>query len=86
MNDNLLDFPTDYLPSEEEFTRLNNIQRTIESWRKSLVHEWDMKHFSAGERLISRERFHTGVRDNWKIFQGFKENKPLESNCDKIEA
>lgn len=65
---------TGYLPTHQEWIRLENIQREISGWRAELYREWELKRFTPGERYLSKQRFHHGVRDNWKVFQGFREN------------
>jgi len=68
----ILIFPTSYLPTIQEYDRLDNLQKEISRWRVDLIREWDNKHFNAGERYLSRLRFHHGIRDQWKIYPGFK--------------
>jgi hypothetical protein len=68
----ILIFPTSYLPTIQEHERLDNIQKEISRWRVDLIREWDNRHFNAGERYLSRLRFHHGIRDQWKIYPGFK--------------
>jgi len=68
----ILDFPTNYLPTIQEYERLDNIQKEISRWRVDLIRGWDNRHFNAGERYLSRLRFHYGIRDQWKIYSGFK--------------
>lgn len=68
----LVPFPTTYLPTIQELERLNNIQKEIASWRVELIREWDKRFFNAGERWLSRQAFHHGLRDNWRIYPGFK--------------
>jgi len=63
---------TGYLPTHEEWVRLENVQRTIAGWRAELLREQQFKKFSPGEIYLSKERFHIGIRDNWKIYSGFK--------------
>jgi hypothetical protein len=64
----LLDFPTSYVPSTEELERLDAMQRQWKLWRVELVREWDIKHFDYNRRMISKNIFHKGCRMNWKIF------------------
>lgn len=71
---NVLFINTGYLPTHEEWVRLENIQREIAGWRAELAREWQLKRFTSGERYLSKLRFHNGIRDNWKVFHGFKEN------------
>jgi hypothetical protein len=78
---NVLFLNTPYLPTHEELIRLENIQRQIAGWRAELMREWDNRRFTPGERYLSKQRFHHGVRDQWKIYQGFgyeKSTKLLE--------
>jgi hypothetical protein len=63
---------TGYLPTHDEWVRLENIQRTISGWRAELLREQQLKRFTPGEIYLSKQRFHTGLRDNWKIYTGFK--------------
>lgn len=69
---NVLFISTLYLPTHEELIRLDNIQREIAGWRAELAREWQLKRFTPGEKYLSKERFHTGIRQNWKIYLGFK--------------
>jgi hypothetical protein len=61
-----------YYPSPAELARLENIQLTISGWRVDLAREWHIQRYTAGERYLSKQRFHNGVRSNWKIFHGYK--------------
>ena len=69
---NVLFINTLYFPTHEELIRLDNIQREIAGWRAELAREWQLKKFTPGEIYLSKERFHNGIRDNWKVFIGFK--------------
>jgi hypothetical protein len=69
---NVLFLNTPYLPTHEELIRLENIQRQIAGWRAELHREWELRRFTPGERYLSKQRFHHGVRDQWKIYRGFK--------------
>lgn len=71
---NVLFLNTLYLPTHEEWVRLENIQREISGWRAELLREQMLKKFSPGERYLSKERFHNGIRQNWRIYLGFCEN------------
>ena len=71
---NVLFLNTGYLPTHEEWVRLENIQREISGWRAELRREWDLKRFTPGERYLSKLRFHNGIRDNWKVYHGLLEN------------
>jgi len=64
---------TGYYPSFEETVRLENIQREISGWRAELAREWQLKRFTKGEIYLSKQRFHHGIRDNWRVYQGFKD-------------
>jgi len=66
---------TGYLPTYDEWVRLENIQREIAGWRAELAREWQLKKFTMGEIYLSKQRFHNGVRQQWKIFKGFKEKE-----------
>jgi hypothetical protein len=68
---NVLFINTGYLITHQEWIRLENIQREIAGWRAELFREWELKRFTLGERYLSKQRFHHGVRYNWKIYQGF---------------
>jgi len=70
---NVLFMNTCYLPTHEELIRLDNVQRQIASWRAELAREWQLKRFTPGEIYLSKQRFHNGIRNNWKVFSGFKE-------------
>jgi len=59
---------TGYLPTYDEWVRLENIQREIAGWRAQLERDFILRKFSAGERYLSKLKFHQGVRDNWKIY------------------
>jgi hypothetical protein len=69
---NVLFINTGYLPTHDEWVRLENIQLTISGWRAELLREQQLKRFTPGEIYLSKQRFHTGLRDNWKIFPGYK--------------
>jgi len=71
MSAGVLFINTGYLPTHDEWVRLENIQREISGWRAELFREWELKRFTPGERYLSKQRFHHGVRDNWKIYMGF---------------
>lgn len=71
---NILFLNTGYLPTHDEWIRLDNIQREIAGWRAELAREWQLKRFAPGEIYLSKERFHNGIRQNWRIFQGLKED------------
>ena len=73
---NVLFLNTGYLPTHEEWVRLENVQREIAGWRAELYREWQLKKFTPGERYLSKQRFHNGVREHWKIYPGLKENNP----------
>lgn len=68
---NVLFINTGYLPTHEEWVRLENIQREIAGWRAELHRDFELRKFTLGERYLSKQRFHNGIRQNWKIFQGF---------------
>jgi len=68
---NILFINTGYLPNHEEWVRLENIQREIAGWRAELHRDFELRKFTPGERYLSKQRFHNGIRQNWKIFQGF---------------
>lgn len=68
--DNILPFPTDYLPSFEEHQRLEGIQTMLTQWRAELSREHKLKSLNAGQIWLSKQRFHNGIRDTWKIYQG----------------
>jgi len=70
--DNLLHFPTNYTPTFEESQRLESWQRQWKVWRMELVADWDKLGLDGYQRMISRQKFYTGCRDNWKIYPGFK--------------
>jgi hypothetical protein len=74
---NVLDFPTNYFPTFEEFQRLLNIQNQLQLWKAELHREQTLKRFTTGERWLSKQRFHAGIRDNWKVYEGFKEKNTL---------
>jgi hypothetical protein len=69
-----------YYPSIQELERLENIQREISGWRAELLKGQQARKYSMGEIYLSKQKFHQGIRDNWKIFKGFKEDfiKTLE--------
>lgn len=71
---NVLFINTGYLPTHEEWVRLENIQREIAGWRAELAREWQLKRFTPGERYLSKLRFHSGIRENWKVYHGLSEN------------
>lgn len=75
---NVLFLNTGYLPTHEEWVRLENIQREIAGWRAELAREWQLRRFTPGERYLSKLRFHNGIRDSWKVFQGFSENNTIQ--------
>ena len=68
---NVLFINTGYLPTHEEWVRLENIQREISGWRAELYREFTIKRFTLGEQYLSKQRFHNGVRNQWKIYLGF---------------
>lgn len=70
---NLIEFPTRYIPSNAEYERLWSWQLAIRGWRRQLVHDWDMAGFDGYHRAISKEKFHQGVRNNWVIHLGYKD-------------
>jgi hypothetical protein len=65
-------FPMLYLPSEQEFERLVNVQKEIDGWRAYLVLEWNQKNFNQAEKLMSKIRFHNGLRAMLKVIHGGK--------------
>jgi hypothetical protein len=77
---NVLFLNTSYLPTHEELIRLENIQRQIAGWRAELHREWDNRRFTPGERYLSKERFHNGIRHQWLVYPGLsvKSTKLLE--------
>jgi hypothetical protein len=77
---NVLFINTLYLPTIQELERLDNIQRQISGWRADLLREWDLRRFTPGERYLSKERFHNGIRQQWRIYPGLsvKSTKLLE--------
>lgn len=70
---NVLFLTTFYYPSLQELERLENIQRQIAQWRADLLREQQFRKFTPGEIYLSKQRFHQGIRDNWKIYKGFRE-------------
>lgn len=74
---NVIFLNTLYLPTIQELERLENIQRQIAGWRADLVREWDVRRFTPGERYLSKQRFHHGVRDQWRIYLGFRDDKKI---------
>lgn len=74
---NVLFINTLYLPTIQELERLDNIQRQISGWRADLMREWENRRFTPGERYLSKQRFHHGVRDQWKIYPGFKDQTAI---------
>ena len=64
---------TFYYPTIQELERLENIQREISGWRAELLREQQARKYTLGEIYLSKQRFHQGIRDNWKIYKGFKE-------------
>lgn len=70
---NVLFLTTFYYPSLQELERLENIQRQISQWRADLLREQQLRKFTPGEIYLSKQRFHQGIRDNWKIYKGFRE-------------
>jgi hypothetical protein len=74
MTDNIIHFPTTYLPTFEELERLDSWQTQWKVWRAELRQEWDIQGLRGHERVVSLERFHIGCRRNWKIFTGMKNN------------
>lgn len=74
---NVLFLNTLYYPTFEESVRLHNIQLEISGWRAELAREWQLKRFTKGEMYLSKMRFHNGIRDNWKVYKGFKDEAPL---------
>jgi hypothetical protein len=76
----LLYLPTTYLPTHAENERIEAIQRQIDLWRAELSREHKLKGFNAGQIWLSRQRFHNGIRDHWKIYPGFRDeiNKKAE--------
>ncbi len=71
---NVLFINTRYLPTHEEWVRLEDRQREIAGWRAELARNWQLKKFTAGEIYLSKERFHNGIRNNWKVYIGFKKD------------
>lgn len=76
MSGRVIFFPMVYLPSEQEFERLNNIQKEIDGWRSYLVLEWNQKSFNQAERHTSKVRFHTGLRGMLKVIEGGRVDDP----------
>lgn len=75
---NVLFLNTGYLPTHEEWVRLDNIQREISGWRAELYREFTIKRFTLGEQYLSKQRFHNGVRNQWKIYTNpFIEKKAI---------
>lgn len=68
---NVIFLNTNYFPTTEELNRLDNIQLTISGWRAELLREQIKKRFTPGEMYISKQRFHNGIRDQWKVYVGF---------------
>ncbi len=70
---NVLFLTTFYYPSIQELERLENIQRQIAQWRADLLREQQFRKYTPGEIYLSKQRFHQGIRDNWRIYAGFRE-------------
>lgn len=68
----LIPFPTSYLPTFDEYQRLEAVQRQIKLWRAELSHEQMMRGMNYGERILSWEAFHNGWRNNLKVIKGYK--------------
>ena len=77
MMSNIIFIHTFYYPSFQESIRLENLQLELSGWRAELAREWQLKRFTAGEIYLSKMRFHQGVRNNWKIYKGFKDEIKL---------
>ena len=69
---NVLFINTGYLPTHDEWVRLENIQRTISGWRAELLREQQLKRFTPGEIYLSKQRFHSGLRNHWVVYPGYK--------------
>ena len=65
---NVLFIHTFYYPTFEESVRLENIQREISGWRAELYREWQLRKFTQGEMYLSKQRFHQGIRAQWRIY------------------
>jgi hypothetical protein len=74
---NVLFLNTNYFPTIEELNRLENIQLTISGWRAELLREQMRKNFTHGEMFLSKQRFHNGIRDQWKIYAGLRQAQKL---------
>lgn len=69
---NVLFLNTDYLPDFEESKRLEKWQHILDSWRAELAYMYKKNNLSPGQIALSKMRFHNGVRENWKVYTGFK--------------
>jgi hypothetical protein len=74
-------FPLKFIPADSELVRLNHIQGQIDGWRAYLVTEWNRKNFTTGERYLSKQNFHNGIRAQWKMISGEKNSHNLESSA-----
>lgn len=77
---NVLFINTGYVVTFEESVRLDNIQLQISGWQADLRREWDNRKFTKGERYLSKLNFHNGIRHEWKVYLGFKEDN-LKKIC-----
>lgn len=69
----VLFFPTTYWPDFEEQQRLLSWQRSWDLWRAKLRYDQREAKLTGFQAALSTMRYHTGVRDNWKLYQGLKE-------------
>lgn len=79
MSAQVIYLPTTYLPDFEETKRLEKWQQQLDLWKAELAYQQKLKRMSPGEIYQSKERFHYGVRDSWRVFQGLKGDKIKEA-------
>jgi hypothetical protein len=75
---------TGYLPTHEEWVRLESWQRQLSLWRAELSYQQREKGLTEQERLLSKAIFHNSVRSNWKVYEGGKNYpvNPSETQAD----
>lgn len=73
---------TGYYPTFEESLRLFNIQEKLTYSHAELA--FQCRNFSQAEKYLSKQRYHNGFREKWKVFIGFnlKDQKLLENQTD----
>lgn len=65
----LIELDTGYNPTKEQLDKNEEQQTEIKRWRHYLRSEHEKKFYQAWDIFLSWQRFHNGIRSNWKVYR-----------------